>query len=280
METNHPAVNIERSFVASLLRPRDPASHKGNFGHALLVAGNTGKMGAAVLAARACLRTGVGLLTVNVPRDERSILQTAIPEAMLMMREDGGTPAHFSAIGVGPGMGTDETAVSFIINLLENYDKPLLLDADALTILSVNKQLWDMIPPNTVLTPHPGEFDRMFGKHDSIKERNEKARQLSASHPWVIVLKGQHTQIAFKGTAYINTTGNAGLAKGGSGDTLTGMILAFLAQGYTAPDAAVIAVYLHGLAADLALEDQSMETMLASDLPLYLGKAFKNINSQ
>ncbi|MBC7935004.1 MAG: NAD(P)H-hydrate dehydratase [Rhizobacter sp.] len=277
MEQADPVLVADQSLIASLIPPRNPASHKGNHGHALLIAGNTGKMGAAVLSSTACLRSGAGLLTVNVPREERSILQTSIPEAMLMMREEGGTLTPFSAIGIGPGMGVDDAGVALLENLLENYQKPVLIDADALTVLSLNRHMWAMIPVNSVLTPHPGEFDRMFGKHDSIAERNVKAIQLSLLHPWVIVLKGQQTQIAYEGKAYINTTGNAGLAKGGSGDTLTGIILSFLAQGYTALNAAITGVYLHGLAADLALQDQSMESMLATDIPAYLGKAFKTI---
>lgn len=265
---------LDKPLIASLIKPRDPASHKGTHGHALLIAGNKGKMGAAVIAASACLRTGAGLLTVNVPEEERGILQTAVPEAMLMMREEGGELASFSAIGIGPAIGTQETSVQLLENLLENYHRPVLLDADALTILAANKSMWGMIPPDSIITPHPGEFDRVFGKHNSIEERQEKALELSLLYPWVIVLKGQHTQVAYKGKAYINSTGNAGLAKGGSGDALTGMILSLLAQHYTALDAARIGVYLHGLAADIALEKQSPESLIISDVIRCIGKAF------
>lgn len=265
---------IDQPFIASLIKPRDPASHKGTHGHALLIAGNKGKMGAAVIAAKACLRTGVGLLTVNVPAEERNILQSTVPEAMLMMREEGGELYSFSAIGIGPAIGTHDTAVQLLENLLENYQRPVVLDADALTILAGNKSMWGMVPPDSVLTPHPGEFDRMFGPHNNTEERQEKALELSLLYPWVIVLKGQHTQVAYKGKAYINSTGNAGLAKGGSGDALTGMTLSLQAQQYPALEAAMIAVYLHGLAADIALDKQSPESLVISDVIGCIGKAF------
>lgn len=265
---------LDKQLVAALIKPRDPSSHKGTHGHALLIAGSRGKMGAAVIAARASLRTGVGLLTVNVPAEERSILQTAVPEAMLIMREEGGELGSFSAIGIGPAMGTHDLSTLLLENLLENYRRPVLLDADALTILASNKSMWGLVPVDSVLTPHPGEFDRVFGQHDTTEERQQKALELSLLYPWVIVLKGPQTQVAYKGKAYINSTGNAGLAKGGSGDALSGMILSLLAQGYTALDAAVIGVYLHGLAADIALEKQSMESLIISDVIGCIGKAF------
>lgn len=267
----------DKSFIASLIKPRDPASHKGTHGHALLIAGSKGKMGAAVIAARACLRTGVGLLTVNVPEEERVILQTAVPEAMLMMREGAGDITSFSATGFGPATGVQEPSVALMEALLQNFRRPVVLDADALTILSAHKNMWELIPADTVITPHPGEFDRLFGKHHHIEERQQKALELSLVYPWVIVLKGQHTQIAYKGKAYINSTGNAGLAKGGSGDALTGIILSLLAQGYTAPDAAIAGVYLHGLAADIALQKQSVESLLITDVIESIGQAFKTV---
>lgn len=265
-------INHER--IASLIKPRNAASHKGTHGHALLVAGCKGKMGAAVLSARACLRTGTGLLTVNVPEAERFILQSAIPEAMLMLREEGGDINKFSAIGMGPAMGVDENGLTLLKNIFEVYSKPVLLDADALSLLSLHKSYWAAIPPGSVFTPHPAEFDRLFGQSNNQNERMEKALQLSINYPWVIVLKNNHTMIAINGNAYTNTTGNAGLAKGGSGDVLSGMILSLLAQGYTSSDAAQIGVYLHGLAADIAVKNQSLESLLASDVIEAIGPAF------
>jgi ADP-dependent NAD(P)H-hydrate dehydratase / NAD(P)H-hydrate epimerase len=265
---------VGRSFIASHLKKREAASNKSHHGHALLIAGSRGKMGAAVIAAGSCIRTGTGLLTINIPSEERSILQTAVPEAMVMMREEGGDLQKFSAIGVGPGMGTGEDAVALLTNLLQQSAMPMVLDADAITILANHPSLFETLPEGCILTPHSGEFDRLFGVHNSEEERRDRAVQLSIDQSLVIVSKGPHTQTASKGKAYINTTGNAGLAKGGSGDALTGMILSLLAQGYTALHAAVTGVYLHGLAADIALESESVESLVATDLLKCIGKAF------
>jgi NAD(P)H-hydrate epimerase len=274
MEPDAEKIIAERPLISSLIKKREEASNKSHHGHALLIAGSRGKMGAAVIAAGSCIRTGVGLLTVNIPADERSILQTTIPEAMLMMREEGGALQKFSAIGVGPAMGTGEDVVALLENLLQNYQLPMVLDADAITILANHPSLFRILPEHCILTPHSGEFDRLFGEHKNDEDRRAKALQLSLTNSRVIVSKGRHTQIAYKGKAYINTTGNAGLAKGGSGDALTGMILSLLAQGYTALNAAITGVYLHGLAADIALKEQSIESLVATDLVDYIGKAF------
>ena len=265
---------ITKEEITSLIKPRQPNSHKGTYGHALLIAGSKGKMGAAVLAAKACLRTGTGLLTVNVPQKERAILQTAIPEAMLMMRQNKIEWNKFSALGIGPALGTSLKRLALLKAVLENFSKPLLLDADALTLLAQNKNLWSSIPAGSVITPHPAEFDRMFGPCTNHDERMKKAITLSTQYPWVIILKNYHTLIAADGNVCINTTGNAGLAKGGSGDILSGMVTALLAQGYPSFNAAKIAVYLHGLAADIALKKQSRESLLATDVIECVGEAF------
>ena len=265
---------ITKEEITSLIKPRQPNSHKGTYGHALLIAGSKGKMGAAVLAAKACLRTGTGLLTVNVPQKERAILQTAIPEAMLMMRQNKIEWNKFSALGIGPALGTSLKRLALLKAVLENFSKPLLLDADALTLLAQNKNLWSSIPAGSVITPHPAEFDRMFGPCTNHDERMKKAITLSTQYPWVIILKNYHTLIAADGNVCINTTGNAGLAKGGSGDILSGMVTALLAQGYPSFNTAKIAVYLHGLAADIALKKQSMESLLATDVIECVGEAF------
>ncbi|MCP9752393.1 NAD(P)H-hydrate dehydratase [Ferruginibacter sp. HRS2-29] len=274
---DHPVL-LSPEIITSLIKPRAADSHKGTYGHALLVAGNKGRMGAAVLCAEACLRAGTGLLTVNVPETERGILQTAVPEAMLVFRDDEQLDLEvFSAAGIGPALGTGNGSLELLHYYLKNFNRPLLLDADALNLLAANKDIWQSVPFNTVITPHPKEFDRLFGGSMSSEERMEKAIRLSAEHPWVIVLKGHQTLIAHNGNAYLNTTGNAGLAKGGSGDILSGMITALLAQGYQPFDAAKIGVYLHGLAADIALNHQSMESMLARDVIAEIGHAFKMV---
>ena len=273
--------NITKEIIRAILKPRKSDSHKGTYGHALLIAGAKGKMGAAVIAAKACLRSGVGLLTVDVPADERIILQTTIPEAMLSFRAaDQIDFSTFTSIGIGPGMGTAKDAIELVTTILNNAKLPILLDADALNVISKDKTLFSKISDDTILTPHPKEFDRLFGDSPSVDEREKKAVKLSTEYPFVIVLKGHQTLIAYKGKSFSNTTGNAGLAKGGSGDMLTGIITALLAQKYNSLDAALAGVYLHGLAADLALKTQSMESLLATDVVENLGQVFKNTMEQ
>jgi NAD(P)H-hydrate epimerase len=268
------------NIISSLFKPRAANTHKGSFGHSLIVAGSKGKMGAAVIAASACLRSGTGLLTVNVPQKERAILQTAIPEAMLMMRENKELGIDkFSAIAVGPGIGITANNKKLLSQIIVQSTQPLLLDADAINIIASNKKLLSLLKQETIITPHPKEFDRLFGAHQHNNDRIKTALLKAKEHHIVIVLKGQHSVIANATDAYANTTGNAGLAKGGSGDALTGIITAFLAQGYRAFDAARLGVYIHGLAADMALDEQSMESMLVTDVINYLGKAFKQIST-
>jgi hydroxyethylthiazole kinase-like uncharacterized protein yjeF len=267
---------LTHETIKALIQPRKANSHKGNYGHALLIAGNMGRVGAAVIAARACLRSGVGLLTVSVPQEERIILQIAIPEAMLIMRDHiSDALNNYSALGMGCGIDTNDNAKELLIAVLSQINKPLLLDADALNIISENKDLLNQLPQNTIITPHPKEFDRLFGHHETENDRTFTAITKAQEYGIVIVLKGHKTLITSGGEAFLNTTGNAGLAKGGSGDALTGIITAFLAQGYPAFDAAKMGVYIHGLAADLALVQQSMESMLITDVIECLGKAFQ-----
>jgi len=269
---------VDEEQVSSYIKPRNEFSHKGTYGHALLIAGNKGKMGAAVLAARACLRTGVGLLTVDIPTEQSAIIQETVPESMVAMREEALPELDkFSAIGIGPGLGTDDASQKIVFNILEQCKHPLLLDADALTILSKHPDWLKNIPSGSILTPHPKEFERVFGVCENDFERLEKAIELSKQYPFIIVLKGHYTLIAFKGKGYFNTTGNAGMAKGGSGDTLTGIITSLLAQGYGSLESAITGVWLHGSAADIALDAQSMESLLPSDLIEYIGKAFDRL---
>ncbi|MBC8033940.1 MAG: NAD(P)H-hydrate dehydratase [Chitinophagaceae bacterium] len=271
---------ITKSNIKSLLKAREENSNKNNYGHALIIAGNKGKMGAAVIAATACLRSGVGLLTVCVPQEERFILQTCIPEAMLIMREDKPYNLHkFMAMCIGPGIGIDDHSKSILIDMMTEFNHPLLLDADALTILSADKKLLDRFPENTIITPHHLEFDRLFGTHTDADDRIETAVKKAKEHHIIIVLKSNKTVIVTPDEIFHNnTTGNSGLAKGGSGDALTGIITSFLAQGYTSLNASIIGVYIHGLAADITLNEQSKESMLITDVIKNLGTAFKSIN--
>ena len=277
---------IKPGMVAALLRPRPQFAHKGDFGHALLVAGSRGMMGAAQLAAKACLRGGVGLLTVHLPACGELPMQTAVPEAMLScdVLEDAVSSLDFkklekySVIGAGPGLGRGAGASQCLKQLLQFYRRPMVFDADALNLLSENPTWLEFLPAGSILTPHPGELERLIGRTEDATERLERTRNFSARHRCVCLIKGAYTAVVCPdGRVYFNTTGNPGMATGGSGDVLCGLVLSLLAQGYAPEQAAVAGVFLHGLAGDLALAEQSEESLLAGDLPRYFGAAFKAV---
>ncbi len=271
---------IPQSTIKSIIQPRNPFSHKGNYGHALLLAGNKGKVGAAILAAKACLRSGVGVLTVNVPKAVSSLLYVSLPEAMVMAREENVSFLNaYKSIGIGPGFGVGISSTKIFSHILTHYSNPLLIDADALTILSAHKDWLEQIPAGSVLTPHPKEFDRLFGDCTNDFERADKAIRLSKQYSFIIILKGHYTLIAAEGKGWYNTSGNAGLAKAGSGDTLSGIVTALLAQQYSSLHAAMIGVHIHGLAADLALGEQTEESLLATDVIDHIGAAFRELRS-
>lgn len=280
---------ITHDFVKTLIRHRGKFSHKGNFGHALLVAGSEGKAGAAVLCAKACLRSGVGLLTLNIPETGNEILQTAAPEAMLQINDSEkyisgriktgpDVDSEYSAIGIGPGIGRRRETEQAVKLLLNEYAGPLVFDADAINILSENKTWLAFLPKGTILTPHPGEFDRLAGKHASGFERMKSSRELAIKHGIYIVLKGAHTLIACPdGTVFFNSSGNPGMATGGSGDVLTGIITGLRAQNYPPQAACLLGVYLHGLAGDIASSVQSENGLIAGDIVDNLGGAWRLI---
>lgn len=273
------ATNLElitAKQIAEIYKPRKPFSHKGTYGHALLIAGSKGKMGATVMAAKSCLRSGVGLLTCILPEEERGIMQTSVHEAMIYTEEKIDY-TKFTTVGIGPGIGTKDDGVKKVEELLHEFKKPLVIDADALNIIADNKELLNKIPEGSIITPHPKEFDRLFGESANDFERMSKALELSKQYQFVIVLKGHYTLTAYKGKGIYNTTGNSGMATGGTGDTLTGILTSLLAQHYSPIDAALLGVYLHGLCADVALETQSEESLLPTDMTEHLGKAFKII---
>jgi hydroxyethylthiazole kinase-like uncharacterized protein yjeF len=269
---------LTKKLIKSLLKPRSADTNKGDYGHALIVAGFTGKMGSAVIAAKACMRTGCGLLTVNIPYNEFFVLQSSIPEAMLVKRSK--VDDHldkYSALGIGPGIGVSQESTKRLTFFLKSFKKPIILDADALNIIASKKLLLESIPQQTILTPHAKEYDRLFGVNKTNEDRIQNAIYQAKKFNLIIVLKGHHTVITNGEEAFINVTGNAGLAKAGSGDALSGMVCSLLSQGYPAFDAAKIAVYLHGVAADIALNKQSVESMLITDVIECIGKAFKSI---
>jgi NAD(P)H-hydrate epimerase len=271
-------------FIKTLLRSRKKFSHKGNYGHALLIAGSDGMSGAAVLAAKACLRSGVGLLSVQVPASAYTIMQITNPEAMVLTDSDTTVvtdPVNlqpYNAVGIGPGIRTGAKTQEMLLQLLKQQ-QPLVIDADALNILGLHKDWLEQLPEGSVLTPHPKEFERMAGKSGNDFERHEMQLAFSKKYKLFLVLKGAHTCITTpEGNSYFNTTGNPGMAKGGSGDVLTGIITSLLAQGYTAKEACLLGVYIHGAAGDLARNEKGETGMIAGDLCEYLPAAFKNLN--
>lgn len=273
VETNN--FLVDKEMIKPIIHHRPKYSHKGTYGHALLVAGSEGKTGAAILGAKSCLRTGVGLLSVKLPQSAWTPLQTALPEAMIHTND---RLDAFSAIGVGPGLGTNDEAQRMVRHLIQDAQVPLVVDADALNILSENKTWLSFLPPKTILTPHPKEFERLFGKISDSFERLNLLREMAVKYDCIIVLKGANTAVAMpNGTVFFNSTGNPGMATAGSGDVLTGMILSLLAQRYTPEEAAVLGVYLHGLAGDLAASAIGQEALIASDITNHIGEAYLSL---
>jgi NAD(P)H-hydrate epimerase len=272
---------IDQGLATSILKKRNRFAHKGHFGHAALVAGSKGMMGAAVLAARSCLRSGVGKLNCHLPQCGYIIMQTSVPEAIVVSEpgeefiEKVSALDRYDAIAIGPGWGMRPSNTGLIAEILATK-KPIVIDADALNSIAQEKDSLNRLPANSILSPHPKEFERLFGAVPNDFYRLELLKQKANALQAVIVLKGHHTAVATPGgICYFNMSGNVGLAKGGSGDVLTGMLLALLAQGYPAEQAACLGVYLHGLAADLAAKCIAYESMLASDVVDYLGAAFQ-----
>ena len=271
-------VTVGQDYVKPLLKPRDPKAYKNTFGHALLYAGSLGMAGAAVLSARACLRSGVGLLTVCSPSCNNDILQISVPEAMTIASDDlyaNTDLSRYNAVGAGPGLGQGDSQTAILEKLLKSSSYPMVLDADALNIIARSKYLLEYVPAGSVLTPHPGELQRLVGQATDYDDMILKAKALATENGITVVVKGAPTvTIAPDGTMYVNTTGNPGMATGGSGDVLTGMVLALLAQGYNHDEAAFIAVYIHGLAGDMAARELSMTAMTSADIAGHLPQAW------
>ena len=273
--------------IKRLPKKRKKFSHKGTYGHALLISGCYGRMGAAVLASKACLRSGAGLLTTHVPRFGYPIIQTALPEAMVSIDQSDilftEVPdlSAYSAVGIGPGIGTKCNSHRAMKALIQQVTVPMVIDADGINLLATEPELLEKLPENTILTPHPKEFERIAGETGDHYARMQKQLELSRKYNIIIVLKGAHTAISVpNGNMYFNTTGNPGMATAGSGDVLTGIILSLLAQNYTPEDAAKLGVYLHGKAGDLAKEKFGEEAMIASDISEHIGAAFLKIRAE
>lgn len=277
---------LEQNDILPLLKERNKFSHKGTFGHAYIAAGSLDMAGAAVLSARAALRCGAGLVTVHSAAVNRIIVQSVVPEAIFQSDKADNFITEiealetYNAIAIGPGIGSNYETIEMLSHFIKNQNSPCVLDADALNIISQNKILLTLIPENSILTPHPKEFERLFGKCDSGYERMKKASEFAQKLELIIILKGANTLIATPdGKLFFNSTGNSGMATAGSGDVLAGMLGGLLAQGYLPEDAAKIGVYLHGLAGDLSLRKQSGESLIAGDIIENIGHAFSSIRS-
>lgn len=275
---------ITHEEIAGKIKKRKKFSHKGIYGNALLIAGSHGMMGAAVMAAKSCLRTGAGLVTCHVPGKGINIIQTAFPESIVSIDP---SDEYFSvvpditkynAIGVGPGINKSPETKNALQKLLEISKNPLVIDADGINIIGENKELLKKIPESSILTPHPKEFERIAGTTKNSYERFLLQTEIAQQYKLYIVLKGAYTSVAFPdGSCYFNSTGNPGMATAGSGDVLTGMIVSLMAQDFHPGDAAVTGVFLHGMAADLAVKKTGEYSLISSDIIDFIGKAFLNL---
>nr|WP_315208242.1 NAD(P)H-hydrate dehydratase [uncultured Flavobacterium sp.] len=278
-------IYIDQKEILKRYKQPHENTHKGIQGHALIIGGSYGKIGAVSLSSKACLKTGCGLVTVFIPKCGYTILQTAIPEVMVLTDIQNEIISDITfeiipkAIGIGPGLGQAVVTQNALHQFLKTNKTPLVIDADALNILSKNKEWFSLVPPKTILTPHPKELERLIGKWDSEEERRSKAISFSKQYQLIIVMKGAPTQIIDGETVYENTTGNAALATAGTGDVLTGMITSLLAQSYEPISAAILGVYLHGLTADIALPETGYQSFIASDVIANIGKAFLSLES-
>ena len=271
---------IGKNEMLQVYRPREKFSHKGDFGHSLIIGGSYGKIGAVTLTSRAALSSGAGLVTVYIPKCGYTILQSSFPEAMVVCDADDTivTDIQFeiqpTSVGIGIGMGTDEKTISAFKAFLKKNKAPLVIDADAINMLSKQKDLLKLIPKESILTPHPKELERLIGKWKDDFDKLKKAKEFSKTHNLIIVIKGSNTITVYQDKLYINSTGNPGLATAGTGDVLTGIITGLMSQGYDQLSAAVFGVYLHGRSADIAIEHVGYQSLIASHVIEYLGKAY------
>ncbi len=284
------AMIITRESAQNIYQPRRKFTHKGNYGHVLVVAGSKGKMGAAVLSSSAAINSGAGKVTAYIPADGNSILQSSLPEVMTV--SDTGiehltnfnTSIDSYTLCIGPGLGTSDETVTAFAKAIKKQSKPVLVDADGINILAAHKELMEHLPARSILTPHDGELERLVGKWDSSIERLQLAQDLSDKHDLILILKGAHTITIYKDHKYVNDSGNVGMATAGSGDVLSGVVSAFIAQGYDPLMAAVFGVYIHGASGDLAAQTYAHEGLKASIISNFIGPAilqlFRNENGQ
>ncbi len=275
---------VDLPIINSMLKAREKFTHKGSFGHTLLIAGSCGKIGAAILAAKASLRTGTGLVTTHLPKCGFLAMQAALPECIVSIDK---TEEHLSSwpkiseynsIAIGPGLGMAADTLEGFRKIMKSLVKPTIFDADAINILGAYPELMLNVPENSMFTPHPKEFERLVGTVSNGYERLEKQLEFCEKYKVYVAFKGAHTTVCTPdGKFYFNSTGNPGMATAGSGDVLTGIIAALIAQDYTPEEAMVLGVFLHGKAGDLAVEEHSQESLMASDIISHIGKAYNDI---
>lgn len=276
---------VTSSMAAKMLYKRRRFAHKGTFGHCYLIAGSQQMLGAAILASKACMRSGSGLLTTHIPHGCQTPINISIPEVIIELDSDSerftkhSSVMAFDAIGVGPGIGVNQTTIAALANLLVDAKRmPLVIDADGLNIISYNKELLRAIPKFAILTPHPKEFERLAGGWNNDLEKIQLLLRFAKELSVYVVLKGANTVIASPdGKLWFASVGNPGMATAGSGDVLTGIILSLLGQGYSPEEASILGVYLHGSAGDIAAGEMGQESLIASDIITNIGNAFKSL---
>ncbi|TYP75198.1 NAD(P)H-hydrate dehydratase [Aquimarina intermedia] len=274
---------ISKNMIRSMYQPREKFAHKGTYGHCLLIGGSYGKIGSMIIATEAAMRVGAGLATSYIPECGYTALQTAVPTAMVVTDDNDNYikaidyDVEPNAIGIGMGMGTNKNTILAFENFLKKIEIPVVLDADALNSIAQHGDLAKHIPSGSILTPHPKELERLVGSWKDDFEKIKKAKEYSKRYQCILVIKGAYTLIVNDDTLYINTTGNPGMATGGTGDALTGMITGLIAQGYNSLQATLVGVYLHGLSGDLAIQTTGYQGLLATDVVQYIGKSFLNL---
>ena len=273
---------IDINIIAKIYKPRKKITHKGDCGHALLFAGSEGKYGASILCGKSLFRSGAGLLTFLCDEKTKKFIYKSLPEAMtsdIIIKDQYSISAEikkYKVIGIGPGLGMSKLVIKNFKQIINEVNYPIVVDADGLNILSKDKDLFEKLPKESILTPHIGEFKRFAGNFENSNEKIMLQRRISKKYGLNIVLKGPYTTMTdSKGDLYINTSGNSGLATAGSGDVLTGIITGFLAQNYTPFNAMISGVFLHGLSADIAVKKSHVNSLIASDITENLSSAFK-----
>jgi len=276
---------IDINMISKIYRPRKKITHKGDCGHALLFAGSEGKYGASILCGKSLLRSGAGLLTFLCNEKTKEIIYKSLPEAMtseIITKDNysiGSEIRKYKAIGIGPGLGRSKQVIKNSKIIINEVNYPIVVDADGLNLLSEDKDLFEKLPRESILTPHIGEFKRFAGNFENSNEKIMLQRRISKKYGFNIVLKGPYTTMTdSKGELYINTSGNSGLATAGSGDVLTGIITGLLAQNYTPLNSMIFGVFLHGLSADIAVKKAHVNSLIASDITENLSSAFKAID--